>query len=169
MKKKPKQWLIYILHIVEKNGEVSHYIGLTDHTRWPARLYEHRGGHGAKLTEQARERGATIEGYIIKRRAFREDELDHLMVHPRESLCPICAPPQITPGATWRAPGLALIASTLLSACTLSLTPAPLAQAGPPSPDLAQEQEQEDLNSQAVGTLTRAALDLTAKSLARRP
>lgn len=57
---RPRAFLVYLLHIEPPVARARHYMGICRHDRLKARLKEHAGGHGARLTGEAVERGSSL-------------------------------------------------------------------------------------------------------------
>jgi hypothetical protein len=90
---------IYLLHVTETDGSVWHYVGATARSRLKTRLYEHRVGKGAALTDKASQRGAKIDlgWYTYKATRHLEAPLTASPITP--SFCGMCK--ALETGVTW--------------------------------------------------------------------
>lgn len=82
---------VYILHITDTDGTVTHYVGLIETRDISIRLNEHRTGKGSILTAAAHRRGAHLElGRIIHGADYRLETA--LINTPNiERFCLICS------------------------------------------------------------------------------
>ena len=87
----PRPSFIYLLHFSAPVGHAQHYLGSTVDVEY--RLAEHRSGQGARLTQVAVQRGATLllvrtwHGGRNRERQFKEG-----YNHSFTRLCPLCHP-----------------------------------------------------------------------------
>jgi predicted GIY-YIG superfamily endonuclease len=83
--------MVYLLHFdspISKHHTTQHYIGYA--ADLDARIAEHKAGHGARLTQVARERNI---GFVVARTWEGDRKVERQLKNRHEGprLCPICA------------------------------------------------------------------------------
>lgn len=88
---RPLPFIVYLLHIDPPVARARHYMGICRHDRLAARLREHCGGHGARLTSLAVAQGSSL--YLASTRFVRSPKNERLLKnagHYRR-VCSLCS------------------------------------------------------------------------------